>query len=261
MQIFDTEKIELVKQIVKEGKLPQFVYKYYKLNNFTEDVLRESKIWFGSPVNFNDPFDCQLIPDTKNNKKEIELYLKDNATSLNRENRKRKSDELNKNPAEWRKIISSSLEKISSKSGITSFCGSNDNILMWSHYSDSHKGICLKFDILKSPETFVYPTKVNYSTRYPIFNYLKNTEEILKFLFLTKAKCWEYEQELRVIKTEVGKYDFSSTSLVEVTFGCRTDKKDIEKYKKILLNKKYDADLKIAIPSSTNFNLEIKSCN
>jgi hypothetical protein len=40
---------------------------------------------------------------------------------------------------EYLKIISSSKEKILCLSGV------NDNILMWSHYADSHKGFCVEF--------------------------------------------------------------------------------------------------------------------
>lgn len=258
MFTIDVEKIELLKKAIEQNKVPQFVYKYYKLNEFTELVLEESKIWFGSPEKFNDPFDSQLVPDTTNSKKEIDKYLAENTVKFNRASRKEMSKKLNKSPELWRKTITESLQKISLNSGITSFCGSNDNILMWAHYSDSHKGICMKFDLSLSPETFVFPIKINYTDKYPKFNYLKNTEDIIEFLFQTKAMCWEYEQELRVVKPKLGKYPFSKKSLVGVTFGCKTEKKDIERYTKILHDKKYSVDIFQTHPSDKEFKLELK---
>lgn len=256
-QRFDVEKIELVKKSIEQGTLPRFVYKYYKLTKFTETVLEENKIWFGSPTKFNDPFDCQLIPNTTNKKKEIEEYLKRNS-SHNRALRKSEADQLIRNPFLWKDIVSESLEKVISNSGVTSFCGSNRNILMWSHYSDSHKGICLKFDIYKSPETFLFPIKVIYSDDYPTFNYLKDTDKIIDFLFQTKSNHWMYEEELRVVMKNVGKYHFSKNSLVEITFGCKTEEDDIKKYLNILKNKNYsNFKVTVAKPSNSKFELDI----
>jgi len=258
---FDLEKIELIKKMICEGRLPQFVYKYYKLNNYTEKVLSESKIWFGSPLNFNDPFDCQLTPNTTNTEKEIEGYLKAN-TSFNRVKRREAIKGIRNGNISWREAITNSLNKITSNSGITSFCGSNTNILMWSHYSDSHKGICLKFDLSKSPETFLYPIKIIYTKEYPTFNFLNKKDDIIEFLFQTKSDLWEYESELRVVKPTIGAYPFSKKSLTEITFGCKTDLKDIEKYIGLLKDKNYhNCKVTKTKPSPSKFTLELIDIN
>jgi len=74
--------------------------------------------------------------------------------------------------------------------------------LMWSHYGDRHRGICLGFDvddgILK---------KINYSPerlRCPAYagSALEPTREIEDLLLTTKFARWNYERERRVIVSE-----------------------------------------------------------
>ncbi len=56
---------------------------------------------------------------------------------------------------------------------------------MWSHYADSHKGICLEFDT--SFEPFNKSRQVKYGNKIPIINFYKcvlNKEDILNpFIF------------------------------------------------------------------------------
>jgi hypothetical protein len=72
--------------------------------------------------------------------------------------------------------------------------------LPWSHYADSHRGVCIEFDTAMSPVGFALP--INYTTDYPTLPVPRiagNTQDELNKGFLTKAKPWEYEQEHRVI--------------------------------------------------------------
>ena len=103
---------------------------------------------------------------------------------------------------------------------------------MWSHYSLSHTGVCLKFEILKDPEFFSTPLKVIYSDEYPVYNHLRDGSVLVDKLLKTKSTCWAYEQELRVVKhLTKGLQKFEKGALVEIIFGCRVEKKEIERIK------------------------------
>ena len=81
--------------------------------------------------------------------------------------------------------------------------------LMWSHYSEGHRGFCIEYDVkaLLEKEPVLFP--VMYSTKRPLIpfdavsnpkvaNEMKARINMLKAL-LTKDKCWEYENEWRII--------------------------------------------------------------
>jgi hypothetical protein len=75
--------------------------------------------------------------------------------------------------------------------------------LLWGHYADKHRGICLGFDV---PATGDF-AKVNYRADRPTLKGIKcksisdlNHDDIKELLFL-KFKAWEYESEYRAFCT------------------------------------------------------------
>lgn len=61
---------------------------------------------------------------------------------------------------EW--LVKSMKEDYEEKIGVCCFSLDPKSILMWSHYSDNHKGVCLKFDRLKDMECFRGSYPVDY---------------------------------------------------------------------------------------------------
>ena len=238
--------------------IPQFLYKYRSLGDFTNKILCDNELYYSRPNRFNDPFDCQLISENKFSRKMIQDFLRKNILNINRQDLRNKAIYYDKNPSIFKKLVTDALEKSSLNSGVSCFAGSNDNILMWSHYANSHNGICIKFDILESIELFLLPIEVKYTDNYPVYNHLKNNKNLIEFMFQTKAKCWEYENELRIIKNNSGNYKFNKSSIIEISFGCNVSTLDIEKYKQLILDNNFtNATFKKAIPSKKEFKLEI----
>jgi hypothetical protein len=83
-------------------------------------------------------------------------------------------------------------------SAILCFSRNWDNLLLWSHYGDSHKGVCLGFDIPDGVPGRNYHTDVLYQP-----NVLPAPREDLNLDFVdrvlrTKHESWSYEQEVRM---------------------------------------------------------------
>jgi hypothetical protein len=79
------------------------------------------------------------------------------------------------------------------------FSRSWNNILMWSHYGQKHKGICLGFDV---PEGCV--RDITYVDQVMLIGTLhkavaNENGEILERLIWAKYCAWSYEQEVRLI--------------------------------------------------------------
>lgn len=118
-------------------------------------------------------------------------------------------DDLN-DPYEWhgfdlrdnqfRNAFRAGVKEIKKSFGIISFSASWQNPVMWSHYGDKHKGICLGFDV---DDEHLKP--VNYTET--VTTAFQNPSNFIEFLesggmdkLLTlKYKDWSYEQEVRVI--------------------------------------------------------------
>jgi hypothetical protein len=76
-----------------------------------------------------------------------------------------------------------------------------DNILMWSHYANNHKGICLEFATAVDP-IFSDARPVEYSDTCPVYEcFSQNRGEIAKRALFRKAEDWQYEKEWRIIGT------------------------------------------------------------
>jgi Protein of unknown function (DUF2971) len=250
---------ELVKISVDQGGLPQFVYKYRALNSNTEKIFETLKLWFSNPLDFNDPFDCQVIVDTKNSENEIANFLRQNALGMSSSDVKRFSRLWSKNPAGWKEMVSNTIHKSVNEKGVCCFASNNDNILMWSHYTNSHKGICLKFDVLADTDFFSVPFHVNYSKDYPYYNHLKDNSQLVKHLMQTKADIWQYEGEVRVLKLTAGAYEFKKEALKEICFGwcnCTTD--EIKRIKNLVQANNFNVVFTKATKSAEQFSLNIK---
>lgn len=132
------------------------------------------------------------------------------------------------------------IQRMQEELFLKSFSYAKDSNLMWSHYGDAHKGICIGYDISKAPIKVcchLYP--VQYSdTRFSF----KTAEKIVShpFLLLRKSTDWKYEKEFRLIykKSELqGEMNLRLGCISEITFGLRADLQQIEIIKRLIYNK------------------------
>lgn len=95
-------------------------------------------------------------------------------------------------------------ETLNSNVGILSVSEVPDNLLMWAHYTDSHRGLVLEFDE-RHPffnrrrtqnDEFYFLRKVIYSDNPPASTLLTLDGDAV---FVTKASQWAYEREWRML--------------------------------------------------------------
>lgn len=222
---------------------PRVFYKYRPANSYTISMLRNREIKFSYAEEYNDPFDSKVV-----------INLEDDIDSVLRKLEDTPLDPAVKHNVRTRLLNGEiSLEEITrvaykaAKRTIISSCFSTqfDNLLLWSHYAESHKGVCvgirscsnthipgLKFDTgytYSSQEPLLsglFPLyKVNYSDSGIVeWELFKDDIKIFMNAHTNKAKCWEYEDEYRLL---VPYSEFNSTIfyfdprfLVEVYLGC-----------------------------------------
>ena len=110
---------------------------------------------------------------------------------------------------ELRRGVEAAKAELSATNGLLCFSKNWKNPVLWGHYADKHRGICLGFDI---PNTF--PQKIDYiETRFPWPASIDQT--FMKKLLFTKFAHWSYEDEYRVyisLEDEVNGLYFSDFS-------------------------------------------------
>jgi hypothetical protein len=83
--------------------------------------------------------------------------------------------------------------------GMLCFSRNWDNLLLWSHYGESHRGLCLGFDIRdNSSEAGVYMDVLYQPNLMKIRDPRDINQDLAFRLLSTKHESWSYEQEVRI---------------------------------------------------------------
>jgi hypothetical protein len=102
---------------------------------------------------------------------------------------------------------------------ICSFSKSFDNLLLWAHYADGFKGICIEVELNTS---LAHPFEVSYQDGFTVGNdILKVTKNLQFSALLVKNKVWRYEKEIRVL-TKNEYVCFPVVKIKSVLLGIRT---------------------------------------
>ncbi len=203
--------------MTQRDKYPPLVYKY---RNWVDDnhksVLRQNKLFFTSPKDFNDPFDYKIPHDYSllNTDEKITSYL--NKKKEYRQSQgfpidtafiqmlekfgQRIKNEPDKVQEEYNSLY---FEGGDNHYGVLSLSERWDSILMWSHYGDFHKGYCvglweekMRNSILATGGRIYYPA----DNEFPKIDPLGDEIENMVLQSHAKSSDWKYEEEYRLSK-------------------------------------------------------------
>lgn len=133
--------------------------------------------------------------------------------------------------------------------GVLSLTRKNDNLTMWSHYTNNHSGYAIEFDSsnryfnktineydkLRRLNDIIY---VKERPNITLFNSTieedKLTEYMIEKIFLTKSKHWDYEEEIRMIQPlnesdiqinngEIHLFKFDTLAVKNLYFGVNAN--------------------------------------
>ena len=206
-------------------------FRFQKLRPHVFDSIRNSTLYFSAPSKLNDPLDCQI---------NIAAALE---RAIARTTDKRQIFLENLQQTGFVERIQKDIQTM----GVSSSSIELRNSLMWSHYADSHKGVCLYYEIpteFLGPDTIHAWSPVTYGEEL-LTNWLINelddgpdlagaTIEILKRVMGIKKKEWEYEKEGRLIQFESGSVGIPREFLKQICFGLETSDDDKRKMRRIV---------------------------
>ena len=144
---------------------------------------------------------------------------------------------------DWRKAIHKIIEDEMQKFVICCFTKTNNNLLMWAHYANNHKGFCVEYDlsnkdILKELEYIIFPVSYSLNRKDTFDNLKLYCEEcsgevcwnLYRDVILRKSYHWLYENEFRLIMNSKSSKSIKFYPIKAIYFGCNMiedDKKDI----------------------------------
>lgn len=244
------------------------IFKYTSINEWSIKSLRDRDIFMNAPCRFNDPYD--FAPNMKmQNLSYQELYECYEKLSNGRPIRKifhgpmQRDFLIHEITRRLRRGIRASIKHASENLGVSCFSESKDIILMWSHYADHHKGMCIEFDTKEQP--FPSLCKVEYEIEFPevnpIFAIREDFNIYMKF-FITKYIEWNYEREWRLIVPEAdSKQTYSAKAIKAIYFGSRAKESDIKIICQIARTHNPEVKLYKSKMSNTKFELKYRECD
>lgn len=199
-------------KLVEEGKIeeavayraehtPDYLYKFFWLSNDPKDdaenekrfySLEHNKIWFASAASQNDPYEFKGI------------YL---------------DEEKLLNLGVTQDSIDASSELLLKRAILTAFTANmNDNLPMWAHYSNNHRGFCVKYKVGRKQAirnvtyedrrisiAHIFTNFLNAAHQYTnvgsaeYFQKARIYSTIMQEIFFYKHNSWAYEHEYRAL--------------------------------------------------------------
>lgn len=232
------------------------LYKYLGYDDGAKALLENGTLKYSHFTEFNDPFDCVVSYDIDDSI-EYSKSRKDLMKAVGDKLKLSPSERISKRPSLLKNIENSIRNGEFHKSlmdpiGICCLSSVPDCILMWSHYSNHHKGIVVEFDTYQDKYTQLHDVEkkligypIVYQDAMPKIS-LRNGQDgfdAVERTILTKAPNWKYEKEIRVLSTSCGPgiHKFDHSLISRVITGVKMTEGDyddvVKRIKKINLSK------------------------
>ena len=119
------------------------------------------------------------------------------------------------------------------KLGVHCLTKNANNDLMWAHYGDRHRGICIEYDQLSNPFSKFQPVDYIDMVHRVVVNNVKHFEMSVESEFgkalRRKSRWWSNEKEYRYVLPVDTKLKYSNECIKSITFGFFSKTEDREK--------------------------------
>lgn len=211
------------------------MYKFFsEKSDYFEDAMRnlaDGKIWFSGIDSLNDPWEG-MAPLEDHIPHLLEILAKNAGYSVlgisNIKQAPEKTLQIIRNKGIY--CVSSILEGRDPR----------QNKLLWSHYANGGKGVCVEFrpcsirTLSSSKIGIFHAGHIQYTEEiksighaaidylFPSRDDIDKERKLLDLALLQKPKCWDYEDEYRFIADAVGYVPLENCPVSAIYFGPRT---------------------------------------
>jgi hypothetical protein len=202
-------------------------FKYRPINKHLIESLTEPSLYFAKPSKLNDPFDCRVDLS--------ECFERVAASAI--PERAKWLLSFRNNP-----FVLDNWKAQFENAGVCAFSATPNETLLWAHYADNHRGVCLYYEL---PEVFIKdpglqmtlggrveyesePVTALLTTASPEMSLESFVTKLVQVYLLAKDPAWRYEQEARLINRESGVFKLTGEYMTQVCFGLQTPQADID---------------------------------
>jgi hypothetical protein len=230
-------------------------------------------VYLSSANQFNDPFDFSLPINFDPNEYTKENIVRKQFLAMKRDFRDQPNAVLLKeairrydsgmfNDEYWRQIEELEKQEVY-KIGILCLSKKRNDLLMWAHYADWHRGYCVGIQKSELSKHFINDALIqpnDYKTKFPIYKFIDPSPNQHIDRLFTKSKHWAYEKEYRFIKANSAgtTLTVNNEAIREIILGLKMKDVDINEILKLKNAKFPNAKIYKCVLSKSEFKVEIR---
>ena len=216
---------------------PASLFKYYGSTARNLENIKTNKMWYSAPCNFNDVFDCEITVD-ENAIFNCALQMASPKMKIRAGSQMWK--QIRETMRQETKSFCSNFKSMRSTMGISCLSESDDSLLMWAHYANNHRGMCVEYDLMEINKQLQFtPVPIIYSKDRVCFDTLNpdtaGNDAVALFIqsLTSKSEEWSYEREWRIIREDTAcgdKWDVEKKGAlldmvcpISITLGCAAE--------------------------------------
>jgi len=248
---------------IQPPNAPDVLWKYRDWGDFARRMIVDGEIHFSTLEQLNDPFEFRWQDQYPATHQELDRFVravlqKKFPLDSVQQRRIRYAQAL----SEVRQLAANGRGRSPTVTrlfhGVFSVSEINDDVLMWSHYANHHRGICVGVRPKVINKLFL---PVGYVDDVPVLNvwhYVgdENSRDNFVYLSLAKAKRWEYEVEWRSISHKGVQHFLGCVGAV--VLGCKISKNDRDEVLEAIERASEPITVYEAQLSNTKYTLNIR---
>ncbi|MDP4557974.1 DUF2971 domain-containing protein [Halomonas meridiana] len=156
-----------------------------------------------------------------------------------------------------RNVINNIYYKYSLEKRVACFTESFDHELMWGHYADGMKGICVKYKFdNERKNSFERVNYLRHVENLDLWKFIDGLEDSFSRLHLFKSCTWSYEDEVRLIADDE-RYYYHAHELEEIYIGSKCPLDDAVQLMDALQSNGVDCSFRLAFPDSCEYKIKL----
>lgn len=209
----------------------EYLYKYSAINDYLVENLAMGQLYFSDPRAFNDLYDCGVdVADPY----AFAIRGEDRVgnpvpegISWNPEQDALEVDMFGQ--GQISKTFNQYLREQMARIGVTCFSRIDNGSLLWAHYGNAHRGICLEFAADRDRDFFC-SARMNYVSELKPIEENQGLKRGLHQYLYTKSQEWSYEEEQRIwVPGGAGLRRYEPQALTGLIFGHGVSVQDYDR--------------------------------
>lgn len=251
------------------SEVPNTIFKYKPIDEWSLNILKKREIYFSRPEQFNDPFDCgiplrfDLMKENDYEEHMISIGMhqfhltRSESIEFIASNRKKG---IGVTFEQYKSHSDQQLRKLQNAVRIFCLTTNTKNLLMWSHYADFHRGMCIGFN-----KHYLYLNtgnaigKVNYFATLPVQKPQESGIPTYIVQFLSKSICWQYEEEFRMVTMDGEQvHQLEPKAIEQILVGCKVSSDNLSAIKDTIRSDKELHHVKLFQAKMVKYQFELR---